>query len=181
MKTTTALIFAIVLTGCTTTVTTTETTAPATTQPAATETQPATAAPDPGIASNEWTATATPIADITEAVLAENEFNEPPADGLVFAGFDLTLTLDAAPEGTGSPGIDYTVKLEGATQIYDAYTLGDGNGCGVIPGEFDQFAELKEGGTVTGTVCIPIPADELGTVAIVLDPLFGERVIVPTS
>lgn len=134
---------------------------------------------DPATGGNVWDATATPVTDITQTVLAENEFNEPPPEGVIFAGFDLTMTLTEASESSASPGIDYTPKLEGATQIYDAFTLA--SGCGVTPNEFDGFAELKAGGSVTGTVCIPIPADELSSVQIVLDPFLGDRVIVPTG
>ena len=53
--------------------------------------------------------------------------------------------------------------LGGSTaRVYDASTIEtESFGCGVVPGQFDDFAEVFAGGTIAGTVCIPLPAEDL--------------------
>lgn len=93
-----------------------------------------------------------PARDITPAVLAENSFNEPPPDGYVFVGVDVTYSF--AGGGSGST-FDVTAKAVG-----DGNVELDGNACGVVPGGLDPFADVFDGGTISGVLCFVVPAGQ---------------------
>jgi hypothetical protein len=91
-----------------------------------------------------------PATDITDAVHAANEFNDPPPDGSRFIGVPVTYAYSGA--GSASP---FAVT---------AGAVGDGNlalpnNCGVIPGEFELSADVFAGGVVSGTLCFIAPVD----------------------
>ncbi|MEM7272524.1 MAG: hypothetical protein AAF547_05540 [Actinomycetota bacterium] len=111
-----------------------------------------------------WTTSIGPPRDITDDVLAENQFNDPPPDGVRFVGFEVSLTLVEADTQPLAPGSDFVWEILGGSTraAYDLSTIEtDSFGCGVVPGRFDDFAEVLIGGTVTGTVCLPLPAEDL--------------------
>ncbi len=97
-----------------------------------------------------WSMTVTGAArDITDLVMAENQFNEPAPAGFRFIGVDVTY----AYSGT-EPSAAYQVTTK---------AVGDGNvelqaGCGVISGEIDIFTDVFAGGTVAGTICFVVPS-----------------------
>lgn len=112
-----------------------------------------------------WATTVTaPLRDITDEVLAANEFNTAPSPGVILAGFDVELTLRESDEEPLSAGFVITWEvLGGATnQVYDAFTVPEIFGCGAVDGEFNDFAQVFVGGSLAGTICIPIPAEDLG-------------------
>ena len=91
-----------------------------------------------------------PAVDITDAVQAENQFNDPPPDGFRFVGVNVTYVMVArAPR----PGFAVTANAVGGGNI----ALSEG--CGVIPGEFDLSSDVFAGGSVSGTVCFVAPAE----------------------
>ena len=111
-----------------------------------------------------WNATIGAPVDITAAVLAENSFNDPPADGTLFAGFTVEMTLAEAGKEPLSPGFNFSWEiLGGASSAVHEESAFDG--CGVSPDEFDGYAEVFVGGTLTGVVCIPIPTEDLTDLA----------------
>ena len=113
---------------------------------------------------SRWTTTIGPHRDITDAVLAENPFNEAPPDDVRFVGFDVEMTLVSSTKEPLSPGFNFTWEvLGGATNAaYDPVTIEtDSFGCGVVPDAFDDFSEVFVGGTLNGTVCIPLPTTDL--------------------
>jgi hypothetical protein len=90
-----------------------------------------------------------PATDITDQVLAENQFNSPPPDGFRFIGVDVTYSYT----GDG-PASAFAVTTK---------AVGDSNlslptDCGVTPGEIDLTADIFAGGSVSGTVCFVAPA-----------------------
>ena len=97
-----------------------------------------------------WSMTVTGAArDITDLVMAENQFNEPAPAGFRFIGVDVTY----AYSGT-EPSSAYQVTTK---------AVGEGNvelqaGCGVISGEIDIFTDVFAGGTVAGTICFVVPS-----------------------
>jgi hypothetical protein len=91
-----------------------------------------------------------PAADITDAVHAENEFNDPPPDGFRFIGVNVTYTYDGA--GSAS-AFAVTANAVGSSNLPLA------KDCGVIPGDFDLSADIFAGGSVGGTLCFVAPAD----------------------
>lgn len=113
---------------------------------------------------SRWTTTVSPPRDITDEVLAANEFNDPPPDGVRFVGFEVSMTLTDAAEEPLAPGFDVTFEiLGGATaRVYDFSTIETASfGCGVVANDFDDFGEAFVGGTIAGTVCVPAPAEDL--------------------
>ncbi len=113
---------------------------------------------------SRWNLLVTPISDVTDAVIGENQFNEPPPDGVVFAGFTAELTLVEASKEPLSVGFNFSFEIIGGSTaaVYDQSTIEtESFGCGVTPDDFDEFAEAYVGGTIDGLVCIPIPTEDL--------------------
>ncbi|MEZ5219885.1 MAG: hypothetical protein R2743_00185 [Ilumatobacteraceae bacterium] len=102
-----------------------------------------------------WTLTVVgPAQDITDLVMAENSFNDPPPDGFRMVGVGVSATYSGA--GVGS-------ALDMTTKWVDAGNVQRDNFCGVIPDEFDDFADVASGGTLTGTMCFVVPTELTGT------------------
>lgn len=113
---------------------------------------------------SKWETSVGAPRDMTAEVLS-GDFNQEPPDGVVYAGFPVSITLLEAQKEPLSAGFNFSWEiLGGATAA--AYEIGtvetDAFGCGLVENDFDIFAEVFVGGTVEGTVCIPIPADDLG-------------------
>ena len=99
--------------------------------------------------------------DATAAVLAANQFNDPPAAGNQFYIANITVTYVAAsPPSTTllSVFVDFGV-LGSANVLYQSFK----QSCGVIPDDLDQFATVFTGGTLTGNICWEVPAAESGS------------------
>lgn len=124
---------------------------------------------------NRWEVTATAPRDITDEVLAANQYNQSPPEGSAFVGTDITFTLLSSEEGSVSPLADWTAMYQGSTQVFDETS------CGVVPNGLDVSAEVEPGGSVSGTYCIVVPLAEVGGLSVILEPLFvGEpQVITP--
>ena len=125
-----------------------------------------------------WTTVVGAPRDLTAAVLAENQFNEPPPRGLVYVGFDVSMTLVSADVEPLAVGLSFDWEVLGATTArpYDVFTLS--SGCGVSPDDFDDFDEVLEGGTLTGTVCIAAPVVDLADPGTALAMSFPESRLV---
>lgn len=111
-----------------------------------------------------WETTVGQPTDIGPDVMTANEFNAEPPDGVVFAGFPVTMTLLEAGKEPLSTGYNFTWEILGGSSAaaYDRSTIDtESFGCGVVPDEFGDFDEVFVGGTLTGTVCIPIPVADL--------------------
>lgn len=104
-----------------------------------------------------WTMTVTGAAqDITDAVLAENQFSDPPPDGYRFVGVGVELAYSG--DG-GASGFDVTIGAVG-----DGNNAGATNSCGLVPGELDQFTDVFAGGAVAGNVCFVVPVADVETI-----------------
>ena len=101
-----------------------------------------------------WAVTVnTPARDITDEVLAEGSFNEPPPAGYRFIGVDVTYAFSGNGSDTG-----FTVTTSG---------VADGNvrlsiDCGIIPNAIDEFSDVFTGGQVTGQLCFVVPEGSTG-------------------
>lgn len=109
-----------------------------------------------------WNVAVSAPRDITAEVLNFNDFNDAPPDGVIFYGFDVDLTLAAADAEPVGGGFGYAWKvIGGATNsVYDSSSIDGLYGCGSVPNEFNEFTEVFVSGSVTGTVCIPLPAED---------------------
>jgi len=97
-----------------------------------------------------WTMTVTGAArDITDLVMTENQFNDPPPDGLRFIGVDVTYTYS---------GTEVAAAYQVTTKAVGDGNVELGSDCGVVPGEVDTFSDVFAGGSVAGTICFVVPA-----------------------
>jgi len=103
--------------------------------------------------------------DSEEAVLAANQFNDPPPEGYQY----VTFTVDATYVGdeTGSPWTDFRWLLVGS----DGNSFRDG--CGPIDNALRDQGETYPDGSVSGDVCIEASADQLDGGAIRVEPSFS--------
>lgn len=129
-----------------------------------------------------WTLTVDgPGADITQAVLAENQFNDPPEDGLLFYGVPVTLTLDSAEKEPLSPLFNISLEYFGPSTL-EIISDGFEEGCGVTPDELDPFKEVFVGGSISGTICYSVTAaDAAAGILVTLDEIEGGRLFLSTS
>jgi hypothetical protein len=109
------------------------------------------------IAVGEWDVTVTDVAeDATADVLAENSFNEEPADGHQF----FMVGIEATYNGEASDFLFASTSFSTVGPRAVAYTGEDT--CGVVPGEIEVFSEVFPGGTVAGNLCWSVRNDDVG-------------------
>ena len=117
------------------------------------------------IEMGEWSLAVTEVdLDATERVLAENQFNDPPADGRQFVLF----TVDATYEGeeSGTAWMDFSWAVVGSQG--NTFATGSDDRCGVIPEGLSDTGETFPDGNVSGNVCFSVDADQIegGTIRI---------------
>ena len=106
-----------------------------------------------------------------DEVRAENQFNDPPGDGMEF--WILPVTVTYVGEETGDPFWDLDFGFVGD----DSRTYDDD--CGVIPDELYDVGEVYPDGEASANVCLEVPegAPGLWTVA----PRFGDPIFFTTE
>lgn len=121
-----------------------------------------------------WSVAVTgPAFDITDATLAENQFNSPPPDGFRFVAVPVAYAFNGS--GTGS-GFDVTMQA-----VADSNVRLDSD-CGVIPSAIDVFADVFSGGMLTGNLCFVVPAEAVGSLVLYGSAGFsGEAVYLKAS
>lgn len=108
-----------------------------------------------GLGEAEWEVTVGPSTlDATEAVIAENMFNDPPEDGFQYALLSLTATYIGSESGTPSFDLMYSyVSSAGTThETFDSFA--------VAPDPLSDINELYPGASGTGNILIAIPSDD---------------------
>jgi hypothetical protein len=107
----------------------------------------------------DWQLTISEVtADATDLVMAENEFNDPPADGRQFLVFRVEATYEG--DDSGNPWLDFSWAVVGA----GGNTFGGGSMddyCGVIPSPLDDAGEAFPGASVEGNVCFAVASDQV--------------------
>ncbi len=87
--------------------------------------------------------------DGTDAVMAENRFNDPPETGKQF----FIVNVSATYNGDDEPSrlfSDVSISALGPSSVaYQNFI----DLCGVIPDELNNFVDVFKGGTITGNVC----------------------------
>jgi hypothetical protein len=117
------------------------------------------------------------IPDGTEAVRAESDFNDPPADGNQFFLINLTATYVGNGEDDSTTlffSLDFGAV--GASNVaYDPFE--DNCGFATLPDPLDQNAEVFEGGSVTGNICWEVDEDDADALLLFADESFtsGDR------
>lgn len=116
------------------------------------------------VENNDWAYTINSVElNATDKILAENPFNEAPAEGMNYGLVNVTATYKGSdPEGATPWGSVNYVTAEGNT-LENAYM--------VAPDEFDEFATLYEGASITGNIDLVVPAQnaEAGVLAVTPD------------
>ncbi|WP_217913316.1 hypothetical protein [Miltoncostaea marina] len=103
--------------------------------------------------------------DATAAVLAENQFNDPPAPGRQFFIARVSATYTGAASSRFDAG--FRLRVVGPSAV--AYTT-FGDSCGVIPDDIED-PEVFTGGTITGNVCWSVPSGDVGGLVMFDSPL----------
>jgi hypothetical protein len=104
------------------------------------------------------------VPDATDIVLAENQFNEPPAEDHQF--FMVRLGVTYTGDGSGSPWFDLTFNAVGAAKVAYATFL---HTCGVIPDDASEIPELFASGEAEFNICWEIREDDAGSLAMYVE------------
>jgi hypothetical protein len=107
--------------------------------------------------------------DASAEIAAENQFNEPPAEGKQFFMAALEATYNGSESSTF--WVDVRLKAVGASSV--AYEGGFETDCGVVPNDIDGAGETFPGGTIAGNVCWAIDVADAGTLAMIAEPTFS--------
>lgn len=110
--------------------------------------------------------------DATGAVMAENQFNDPPPDGERYILVSLNV-MNGSDEPI-TPWIKVDVSAIGsANRVHDDCYA-------VEPDALSDAPELYPGGSASGNVCLVVPSNEVddGSLLIMVAPMFGDPVFV---
>jgi hypothetical protein len=119
---------------------------------------------------DDWSVSVTEVtADATDVVMAENEFNDPPADGRQFVLFRAEATYEG--DDSGDPwDLSWAIVGAGGNTFGGSST---DDYCGVIPDAFDEKGETFPGGSVEGNVCLSVPGDQVDGATILVEDTFS--------
>ncbi len=110
--------------------------------------------------------------DITDAVLAENQFNDAPDGDLRFIGVPIRVTYVSGPAPASL--FELTFKAVGPSAV--VLTTFDPS-CGVIPDALDTFAEVFEGGAVEGNICWAASPGDAGDLTMLIEVFLDDTEI----
>ncbi len=102
--------------------------------------------------------------DATDPVLAQNQFNDPPADGNQFFIARVAVTYIGAENGT--PWLDLNFGAVGDSNV--GYAIFN-NSCGVIPDDFIGTNDLFEGGSAEFNICWQIATGDAASLTMYVD------------
>lgn len=95
--------------------------------------------------------------DAWEQIEAENQFNDPPADGRQFVMVPVTAAFDG--EDTGWATMDLSIAFVGSGG--NTFNFGSDDYCGVVPDSLSDQGEMYAGGSAEGNVCVSVDADQI--------------------
>lgn len=109
--------------------------------------------------------------DASEAILAENEFNEQPADGEQFVMIRIEATRTADADALFGP--ESALRLSGPGDV--TYTTFD-NSCGVLPEQWAETPELTVDESREGNICFAVPAEDVDALVMYEEAASGDPV-----
>lgn len=127
-------------------------------------------APGVTFAVGDWTVQlGTTNTNADDVVEAENQFNEPPAEGRRFVMVEATVTYTG--DDSGTPWIDLSFTFYGS----GGNTFGTGldDYCGLTPSPLDEQGEMFPDASATGNVCVSVPADQIDGGAWIVEELLA--------
>lgn len=113
-----------------------------------------------------------PLSNITDAVAAENQFNDPPPPDTQFMGAPIRVTYVSGP----SPATLFELSFKAVGPSGVVVATFDPS-CGVIPNALDTFAELFEGGTVEGNVCWTVGPQDQSDLTMIVEVFFSDEAV----
>lgn len=116
------------------------------------------------------------VPDALDLVMAENQFNDPPAPGNQF--FLVTVGLKYLGTETANP-FDLSFNAVGASNVgYDGFS--EASSCGVVPNDIFTLPELFPGGEAQVNACWQISSADADSLVMYIEPSFsfdgGDRV-----
>lgn len=98
------------------------------------------------------------VPDATALILAENQFNDPPAAGFQFfmAAVEVTYVSGPAPQSPWQQIASDLNTVGDANVAYSQYSPS----CGVTPDDLVLKGDLFPGGTMTGNICWPVRSSD---------------------
>lgn len=113
---------------------------------------------------DDWQVTVVSVQpDATDLVLAQNQFNEPPATGEQFFIAQVSATYIGDESGSFNAGV--LAALGSSLVAYSSYE----DRCGVIPDELPSN-EVFPNGTVTGNVCWSVALVDVDALVMYYEP-----------
>lgn len=107
----------------------------------------------------------------TDAILADNRFNDPPGEGRQY----YMVGVRAKYLGSESDRFDGSFRLRAVGPSSIVYTTFS-NSCGVIPQVMpDPDPEVFAGGEITTNVCWEIASTDADTLQMFSDPFLSEQ------
>lgn len=126
------------------------------------------------VSDGDWTITINSVElDATEAVLAENPFNDEPAADHLYILANLTAEYTGSDTDGAMPWINLKYVSPGGN-TFDAT-----DALAVAPDGFDSTTTLFEGASETGNIALQVPTDSVGDGVLTFTPgMFGSPVYV---
>jgi hypothetical protein len=116
--------------------------------------------------------------DATDTILAEDDYNTPPAEGQQYFMFQ----VDAAYEGedASNPWDDLAFGVYFNNTLYASYSSFD---CGYLPNDLSEAPMVYSGGTASGNVCVVVATDGVEGAVISVEDYWnsGQRYFVAAS
>ena len=110
--------------------------------------------------------------DSTAAVLAENQFNDPPVEGREFVIIETELTYVGTTSSIVFADTDFSAVGAGGI----TYGSNSDDWCGVIPDKLNEFTEVFTGGTLSGNLCYSVPTEDIDSLVLIADEgFFGDQ------
>jgi hypothetical protein len=106
--------------------------------------------------------------DGTAAVLAENQFNDPPASGRQFFLVAVEVHYVSGTKAENPAREAYALNAVGTSNVVYS-TYGSASDCGVSPDDIVLKGDLLPGGTMIGNICWSVPSSEAGTLIAFMD------------
>ncbi|HEX2784382.1 MAG TPA: hypothetical protein VHN36_12425 [Ilumatobacteraceae bacterium] len=127
----------------------------------------------PAQVGDGWKLTVTSAAsDITDSLMAENQFRDPPPAGYRFFGVGVTYEYG----GAGSAS-----AFNVGTNAVGASNVALSTDCGFFSTQIDLTADVFSGGSVSGTICFVVPSSSPLMVIFASAVLNGANVTFATS
>lgn len=113
------------------------------------------------------------VADATQIVLDENQFNSPPADGHQY----FLMRIKVKNNDSDPQSFDGGFRLRAVGDSNVEYTQFE-TSCGVIPNKFESSRSIFEGGELIGNICFSIDSSDVNSLVMYDDPWLSDWIFI---